>query len=202
MTNRQAFLDAICEQWRDNPSRLIFADWLDEQGENERAEFIRVQCELVKLTADDYEKKARKCVESRTVAVASPTAIEVHRSALKRIEALRHRERELLDKWEVKIGPPRKFASQIRNWAAWSGDLIVRVTGETVPAFRRGFVAEITVSYAAWLEHRERLLKAAPLENVTLTSIPWMRPGDTYTLLRGQKLSGEMKDGRIIDLSF
>jgi uncharacterized protein (TIGR02996 family) len=41
-----AFLRAIAEEGEDNTSRLVFADWLEEQGEGPRAEFIRVQCEL------------------------------------------------------------------------------------------------------------------------------------------------------------
>jgi uncharacterized protein (TIGR02996 family) len=41
-----ALFRAICEQpWEDTP-RLIYADWLDENGDPQRAEFIRVMVEL------------------------------------------------------------------------------------------------------------------------------------------------------------
>jgi uncharacterized protein (TIGR02996 family) len=33
--------------------RLVYADWLDDQGQHSRAEFIRVQCALAALPADD-----------------------------------------------------------------------------------------------------------------------------------------------------
>jgi uncharacterized protein (TIGR02996 family) len=43
------FLRAIIESPDDDAPRLVFADWLDEHGETERAEFIRVQIELATL---------------------------------------------------------------------------------------------------------------------------------------------------------
>src|SRR4051794_1631892 len=45
----QAFLDDIIEHPDDDTPRLIYADWLDDQGDPAsaaRAEFIRVQCRL------------------------------------------------------------------------------------------------------------------------------------------------------------
>lgn len=44
MNERAGFLNAICrEPWEDT-HRLVFADWLEENGEAERAAFIRWQC--------------------------------------------------------------------------------------------------------------------------------------------------------------
>jgi uncharacterized protein (TIGR02996 family) len=45
MSDREALMRAICENPDDDTPRLVFADWLDEHGEPERAEFIRVQIE-------------------------------------------------------------------------------------------------------------------------------------------------------------
>src|SRR5262249_12151002 len=42
---RAAFLRSICDARGADAVRLIFADWLDENGEPERAEFIRLQCD-------------------------------------------------------------------------------------------------------------------------------------------------------------
>ncbi len=39
-----AFLQAILENADDLAPRLIYADWLDERGDSDRAEFIRLQC--------------------------------------------------------------------------------------------------------------------------------------------------------------
>lgn len=44
-----AFLAAIREHPDADLPRLVFADWLDENGDPARAEFIRVQCELASL---------------------------------------------------------------------------------------------------------------------------------------------------------
>ena len=46
MTQRDALLRAVCENPDDDLPRLVFADWCDENGEPERAEFIRTQIEL------------------------------------------------------------------------------------------------------------------------------------------------------------
>ncbi len=45
----QALLAAVLADPADDAPRLIMADWLDENGEVERAEFIRVQCKLFDL---------------------------------------------------------------------------------------------------------------------------------------------------------
>jgi uncharacterized protein (TIGR02996 family) len=46
MTDEDAFLYTIRENAADEGPRLIFADWLDERGQAERAEFIRLQVGL------------------------------------------------------------------------------------------------------------------------------------------------------------
>lgn len=56
---------------RDNPDddtpRLILADWLDEYGEPERAELIRVQCELARREATPLDEPCR-CTRDLTLA--------------------------------------------------------------------------------------------------------------------------------------
>jgi uncharacterized protein (TIGR02996 family) len=56
MDHERAFLQAIREEPEDDARRLIFADWLEEQGgaaREARAPFIRAQCRLASLPADD-----------------------------------------------------------------------------------------------------------------------------------------------------
>src|SRR6266542_2811283 len=50
---RAAFLAAICASPEDDTVRLAFADWLDEHGESDRAEFIRLGCQHARLEGDD-----------------------------------------------------------------------------------------------------------------------------------------------------
>jgi uncharacterized protein (TIGR02996 family) len=53
MSERDALLQAIIDNPEDDAPRLVFADWLDDHDEPERAEFIRVQVELANLPEDD-----------------------------------------------------------------------------------------------------------------------------------------------------
>jgi uncharacterized protein (TIGR02996 family) len=48
-----AFLDDIAAHREDDTPRLIYADWLDDHGESDRARFIRGQCRLA--TLDPWE---------------------------------------------------------------------------------------------------------------------------------------------------
>jgi uncharacterized protein (TIGR02996 family) len=58
MPLEDAFLADILEHPDDDAPRLVFADWLDDHGEAERAEFIRLQCELARLGEDDPRRPA------------------------------------------------------------------------------------------------------------------------------------------------
>ncbi|MCA9069900.1 MAG: TIGR02996 domain-containing protein [Planctomycetaceae bacterium] len=51
-SQHQYFFELIREHPEDDMPRLIYADWLDEQGDP-RGEFIRIQCELASLTFHD-----------------------------------------------------------------------------------------------------------------------------------------------------
>src|SRR4051794_14065861 len=49
----QGFLDFIIAHPDDDTPRLVFADWLEEEGDGARADFIRVQIERARLPAWD-----------------------------------------------------------------------------------------------------------------------------------------------------
>jgi uncharacterized protein (TIGR02996 family) len=51
--DERAFFDRIRDEPDDDGPRLIYADWLDENGQAERAEFIRLECALARLPEDD-----------------------------------------------------------------------------------------------------------------------------------------------------
>jgi uncharacterized protein (TIGR02996 family) len=50
-----AFLQAIADDPEDELLRLAFADWLEEQGQPDRAEFVRASCALARVTHRDPE---------------------------------------------------------------------------------------------------------------------------------------------------
>jgi len=58
MDDRAALLRAIVESPDDDAPRLVYADWLDERGESDRAEFIRLQCAIHGSPMPDAEWKA------------------------------------------------------------------------------------------------------------------------------------------------
>lgn len=64
MPDDDAFLRAIIDNPDDDLPRLVYADWLDEHGDSERAEFIRVQCELER-TCHEGDTPARKRLRRR-----------------------------------------------------------------------------------------------------------------------------------------
>ncbi|MDY3555796.1 TIGR02996 domain-containing protein [Gemmata sp. JC717] len=86
MTEREAFIRGIAENLYDDTPRLAFADWLDEHGEHDRAEFIRVQVELEPIR-DRYE---------------IPRAAELH-AREKQFGCYRRYTREAAQKWLGKM---------------------------------------------------------------------------------------------------
>jgi uncharacterized protein (TIGR02996 family) len=53
MTDRDALYRAILANPEDDTPRLVYADWLEENGRAEEAEFIRVECRLETIAPDD-----------------------------------------------------------------------------------------------------------------------------------------------------
>lgn len=49
MSDGDALFQAILAAPDDDAPRLVYADWLDEAGDPDRAEFVRVQCRLARL---------------------------------------------------------------------------------------------------------------------------------------------------------
>ncbi len=61
LSQHEAFLRAVFDAPDDDTPRLVYADFLQENGEEERAEFIRVQCELaVKRGHTEYADRIRE----------------------------------------------------------------------------------------------------------------------------------------------
>ncbi len=58
MNEREALLRAICDTPDDDTPRLVFADWLQENGDEARAEFIRVSCAMRTPDLPDAEFRA------------------------------------------------------------------------------------------------------------------------------------------------
>src|SRR5437763_1784240 len=120
MRDEAAFLRTIAAAAADDAPRLVYADWLEERGDP-RGTFVRVQCAVAALPADDPRRPD-----------------------------LEHAERQLL----------------AAHAADWTCDLAGRVSGWR---FRRGFVEEVTLSAAAFLEYGADLLRPGLVRTVRLS---------------------------------
>src|SRR5438445_9770268 len=60
-----ALFRAILEEPWDDTHRLVYADWLEENGQPERGQFIRAQVERARLAEDDPRYKALLRQEKR-----------------------------------------------------------------------------------------------------------------------------------------
>src|SRR5262245_9446403 len=58
MTLEDGFLRAIVADPGDDTPRLVYADWLDEHGQPDRAEFIRTQVELARGIAEAARRES------------------------------------------------------------------------------------------------------------------------------------------------
>lgn len=155
MSHPDPFLSAILASPNDDAPRLLYADWLEEQGEGERSEFIRVQVALAKHepgSAADHWGDNIYGLHRGTAPLTGECKECVG------IQALRRRERELLDaapKPCLFSGFPVAFTSAGGLWR--SG---------------RGFPEFIVCTAAAWLAHADALTAAAPIREVRLTTWP------------------------------
>jgi uncharacterized protein (TIGR02996 family) len=57
IADERALLNAIIAAPDDDLPRLVYADWLEEQGRSEGAEFIRLQCELARVGFDPARRR-------------------------------------------------------------------------------------------------------------------------------------------------
>src|SRR5262249_45999900 len=71
MDQHEAFLHAILEAPDDDAPRLVYADWLDDHGDSDRAEFIRLQCALAKLPPDAPQRPAMRQREEELLSLHS-----------------------------------------------------------------------------------------------------------------------------------
>src|SRR3954447_2290691 len=148
MSDRDALLAAVRQAPDDDAPRLVFADWLDEHGEADRAEFIRLQIEIDPLRRPDADlDRWRRAVIDRHPDEPVPADFppELHRYA-----ALARREDQLLEahQWEW-LGPP---AGGDEDYGS-----------HLVTTFRRGFAEEVALTASAFLESGDLVRAACPL---------------------------------------
>lgn len=58
MTTGKALMQAVIDAPDDDAPRFAFADWIEKNGDSDRAAFIRVQCALEKMATDAPERSS------------------------------------------------------------------------------------------------------------------------------------------------
>ena len=74
MSDAIALLAAIRQAPDDDAPRLVYADWLDEHGQTEWAEFIRIQCELARTNDPALRRREVELLAAHHDAFAGPLA--------------------------------------------------------------------------------------------------------------------------------
>lgn len=152
------FMAAILANPDDDAPRLIYADWLEEQGDSDRSEFIKVQCELAKdkrtyrqwadgkefvdQSIEELTKRVEEYRQEKWPNTYSVSAIKVVPNLEE--DELRRRERELLD------GNEQKWFKLPFNWIVSRGPVVPNPHhGVVIP--KRGFIAEVHTTLQEWM---------------------------------------------------
>ena len=121
MFEEAEFIKAIARAPDDDSVRMVYADWLDEHGDPNRAEFIRIQCGLAQ----------RKVWKEPT---EEPTA--------KRLKWLQDRQRGLLEKMRTfKEGEQPR----IREFATTPELAAILAADPSRVDFRRGMIENLSI---------------------------------------------------------
>ncbi|HYT94378.1 MAG TPA: TIGR02996 domain-containing protein [Gemmataceae bacterium] len=147
MSEEANLLHAIVEQPEDDGVRLVYADWLEEHGRPERADFIRLQIELARLPMDDPRRLDLEERLSENGKRPPPTD---------------------------RLTPPRLDARPCfvtGRQADWRREL-PSLPGIIWGAFWRGFVAEAWVkNWKTLRTQAETMFASAPVERLTLEQL-------------------------------
>ena len=201
MTDGEALLAAILANPAEDTPRLVYADWLEEHGREERAEFIRVQCELARPLCTSC-RACGKPVENDRIADGCPcnsprgvnhglvpayvcTCPECDpeqtgsvRARPADVERLRNRERALLLHFPAAPywGIPDSLTDSHPHRDLPTSEPGIRCHGFGVREvrfdFRRGFAHAVTCEAADWLAHGDAIRAAHPVTRVRLTTAP------------------------------
>jgi uncharacterized protein (TIGR02996 family) len=183
MTRDEAFLQAVLDSPDDDAPRLIYADWLDENGGPAgaaRAAFIRAQCAVERLSWGEDEARRR--------------ALKMRIWRLKR--------RHSLD-WDRPLLAALGCDEPGKSWFARLARRFRPVLPNRRLQFRtyfRGFVGAVGIGMGVFLECADALFRVAPVQRVTFQSaaperLPTLLSSPHLARLRGLELSAlEMDD--------
>jgi uncharacterized protein (TIGR02996 family) len=154
MTDADALLAAVLAEPDDDLPRLVYADWLDENGRPERAEFVRVQVELARFPDRYFVPWTFPVVRTREEAQREARE---YTGWTARVDELRAREQTLLALHrEAWLAPLKQKGEPFQAVGTHGG-------------FRRGFV-EVVWMPASWFVLRaEALFRRVPARELRVT---------------------------------
>jgi uncharacterized protein (TIGR02996 family) len=134
MTLERAFLQAILETPEEDGPRLVFADWLEDQGDTDRAEFIRLRIQSYHDSAIGRRNLPRSAslLEANWARWVAP-----------------------LSRWVTARGA--------RCHEFWLGSRGRAHSPEVVNQFPRGFVNALHLDAGPLLDHAEEIFRLAPV---------------------------------------
>lgn len=153
-----AFLRMILDHPEDDTSRLIYSDWLEEQGEIARAEFIRTSIQMLKVRSTcgsesgDYFCRSMSCPLCPLIRRMNAAWLEFGSSNYPPLDTTRTGE-----KWMS------GFARRLPYGPDHSGQ---------VAFFNRGFVSRLRCTIRTWLDIADSVTAHHPIQEVMFMPHP------------------------------
>jgi uncharacterized protein (TIGR02996 family) len=177
MNDRTALYAAVCANPDDDTPRLVFADWLQEHGEEKRAAFIRAKIEF--HNRDDADTEAAYVYQFLQGSYAGVDAA-IDWSKIDPELAVIH-SADVASERNTCVLKPKAEGVPRMHGIEFEGDV-------------RGFLCAITANDGeSFLQHGEEIFRHAPITDVTFN---YLDPDDAREIARRGLLA------RIRDLSF
>lgn len=159
MIDHPGFLADILENPEDDVPRLIYADWLQDNGQPQRAEFIRVQIELSKL-GSNFRSTATDQLLAREKKLWG---------YLPALVGIMWDFKEALPGWAVLL--PRDGGNGLTDSFPWA-------------IVRRGFIQRVRCTVRVWYDLGPQLVSRQPIRSLRLVDLPFISSPDR--LLEGE----------------
>lgn len=148
MSDQDALLAAIRQSPDDDAPRLIYADWLDEHGDPDRAEFIRLQIKIdpFRQLDSDLDRWRRAVIDGHL----NDPVPDHFPPELRHYADLARRDRDLLKarRWE---------------WLAPLARVVEDNAAHLRVMFRRGFAEEVEIAASVFQDSGDLVREACPM---------------------------------------
>jgi uncharacterized protein (TIGR02996 family) len=177
MSDRDALHASICANPDDDTPRLVFADWLDENGESKRAAFIRASIEEFRqATADTSASAVHEFFSSNLIRASvlldwSEVDLELHQ-----------------------LNTVFRTTGTLHFQPTERSEKLPRIKGVKYDFINRGFFNHIHITNPAqFLKHRKTIFRSTPITSL------WF---DRLGLDQAKELLGSDDLGQIRELGF